>query len=153
MGSCPRCFASHNVLLCPQEGEDNLLAAQEEGKSRAKEGELMDAYAANQLGENINLLREYTEERRVLPARDVGEDTDSEDEEIINNYVANQLTERVTLVRENSEVSRNPGVKLSSSSKESLSPPPPLEVRPYRERLFVLPLLVRRHQSRMVSPP
>ena len=27
--SCPRCFASHNTLLCPQENEDGLLATQE----------------------------------------------------------------------------------------------------------------------------
>ena len=77
--SCPRCFASHNILLCPQEGEDNLLAAQEEGESSSEEEELVDAYSANQLGETINLLREYTEERGVLPARDIDEETESEE--------------------------------------------------------------------------
>ena len=90
------------------------------------------------MGETINLLREYTEERRVLPARDIDEETESEEEEIIDNYAANQLTERVTLVRDNSEGSRIPGTRLSSSSKESLPPAPPLEARPCRERLLVL---------------
>ena len=82
--SCPRCFASHNILLCPQEGEDNLLAAQENDVSNSEEEELLDAYSANQLGESINLIREYSEDRRVFPTREIYDDTESEEEETID---------------------------------------------------------------------
>ena len=89
--SCPRCFASHNILLCPQESEDNLLAAQENDGGNSEEEELLDSYSANQLGESINLIREYAKESRVLPTREINGDTESEEEETTDDYAANRL--------------------------------------------------------------